>query len=780
MIVKNYTIVQSIEDYVKLEQHIDSFDYFAFDTETTGLNVRKDKVIGLSICGEIGTAFYLPLFSWDKFNKQLIQLTETVDFVYILERLQSKELLMWNASYDIRIVKNNFNIDLINALFADVMLMKHTVDEEGDFALKKVAIMLQKELGLDAESEANEEQIKMKENVEANGGETTKANFEMYKADLEIMGHYACADADLTMRLAEYYKQKLEEEGLEDFFYDKEVMPLYKEVTIKMEEEGVNLDLPLIYKTKDAIEKDMEMLENQIQEEIMSSFAAKRWRHDLALKSYPPSCKGKFGSKLVELFSVPLPKSEKGTYSFNKKALSLLPESPYKAFLESTGTLPQSELDRVSLAIYEESGDKLNINSKKQMGDIVFTYMGIKPLGLTVGGAPQFDDTLIQHLAEKEQLEWAKKLSNYNKLVKIKGTYIERFLEAQEDGKYYFSYKQHGTISGRYSGDAQQLPRPKEEGELDEIVLKYVNVIRAFFISAPGRIFIDDDYESLEPHVFAHVSGDEGLRDIFRKGHDFYSSIAIPTEDLNGKGLDKLRKELNKELKNGVSADKAVDNYLGKLAKAKRQKAKIYALGIPYGMTDYALGMSLGVSTKEAAVLIDGYLGGFPDLKKWMEHSELQANVLGYVKSEAGRIRHLPKAKELYKTHKKQLLDFKYRQKLERELAPRLGKVLAKAKVIEMYRDYKNSVNNAKNFQIQSLGASIVNAACIAVTREFKRRGINGHVCAQIHDQAIFDVPEDRKEECVQIVKDLMENTTKLSLALKAPPVISHNWKDGH
>jgi hypothetical protein len=89
---------------------------------------------------------------------------------------------------------------------------------------------------------------------------------------------------------------------------------------------------------------------------------------------------------------------------------------------------------------------------------------------------------------------------------------MDRFLEKQEDGMYYFYYKQHATVSGRYGSDAQQLPRPKEEGEEDPIVLKYNNLIRGFFISKPGNIFIDCDYSSLEPRVFAHVSGDDNLK----------------------------------------------------------------------------------------------------------------------------------------------------------------------------------------------------------------------------------------------------------------------------
>ena len=341
---------------------------------------------------------------------------------------------------------------------------------------------------------------------------------------------------------------------------------------------------------------------------------------------------------------------------------------------------------------------------------------------------------------------------------------MDRLIDGQENGFFYFSYKQHGTISGRYGSDAQQMPRPKEEGEDHPIVLEFSNRIRKFMIAEEGRILVDCDYESLEPHVFAHVSTDEKLKDIFRKGHDFYSTIAIATEKLTG-----------------YSADKSAADYLGKVNKILRQAAKAYCLGIPYGMEAYALGKALGISTKEAAKLIEGYLAGFPDLKRWMDESDKQAQLHGFVTSEAGRVRHLPKVKHLYKLHGTKLKDFKYRNKLLANLKRQgYSKDEAKKTVDGWKLDYKNGVNNAKNFQVQSLAGSIVNRAAIAITREFKKRGIDAWVCAQIHDQLIFNVPVEKAEECRLLVQELMENTTKLSIDLKAPAVLGENWYEAH
>lgn len=778
MTEKKYTIVRTKEQLEELKSHILAWDFFAFDTETTGLNVRKDKVIGLSVCGEGGTAFYLPRLTWNKHLHCLQQVISDSEFYEIVLMLSKKELLMWNGSFDVRIVKNNIGIDLTESLLADIMLMKHTVEEEGDFALKKVAIQYQAEIGLDVEKAANEEQLILKENVKANGGTTTKDNYEMYKADLEILGTYACADADLTLRLANLFKQKLENEGLEEFFYEKEVMPLYKYVTIPMEEHGICLDLPLIESTRSSIIEDMAKLENSILAQLEAIPEVKDWKRRKAMEMFPANNKGAFAQALCEYYNLPLPKSPSGKYSLGKKEIENLPHSQVKDFLLFNTKILFPELpedvrksalqkalaegldaelaEEISWNLYVKAGeDVININSKQQMGQIVFGCLKIKPLSKTDKGFPQFNDDTIQHLADVKKITWAKDLSNYNKLVKIKGTYIDRFLDEQEDGVFYPSFFQHRTISGRYGSDLQQLNRVKEDGELDPIVLKYNNIIREFFVSGPGRAFIDDDFESLEPHVFSHVSGDEGLREIFRKGYDFYSTIAIATEKLVG-----------------VSADKKAENYLGKVNKPKRQFAKAYSLGIPYGMGAYALGKNLGVSTKEAEVLIDGYLNGFPELHSWMKDSEWQAKNLGYVSSEIGRIRHLPRVKELYRVYGDQLLNFMFRKSLE----SRLGKEA----VQNMYMDYKNGLNNAKNFQIQSLSASIVNLAAIAINKKLKQLKIDGWVCLQCHDQIIVNVPESRAEEAAKLVQYIMENEYPLSIKLKAPAAIGKNFKEAH
>ena len=768
MMEKSYVLVDSIDKVRAMIEHIKDKEIIAFDIETDSLNPRTGKVIGFSVSADVGAGFYMPTLVLKEG-----QLADNYIGEYLahdlakkyLTTLQTKKLIAYNGAFDFPFVKNYYGVDLLPAFYADVMLLVHTVQEEGagfsspkPFALKEVAKAVQKEIGLDVEKEANEEQVELKNSIKANGGSITSANYEIWKADIDILGKYAAADTDLTLRLYNYFIKKLYEEELDKLFFEDEVMPLYREVTIPMEQTGVRLDMDLISKTRTEITQTMNEYLDKVTNMLMEKQEVKMWIVVRATETFPCNNKGAWINKYLTIMGVEFPKSEKtGKFNLNEANIRSMPDGDLKEFLVTGDKkyLDETLATKTSLELWKEhnNGAYFNIQSKDQIGEIAFGALGIKPLSKTKTGKPQFDDDLIQAIADKH--EWARNLRIYNRLLKIRSTYVERFLENNEKGRYYFYYKQHGTVSGRYGSDAQQLPRPKEEGDDDPVVVEYNNRVRAFFVHDDGNIFIDNDYESLEPHTFAHVSGDEGLKDIFRNNWDFYSTIAIKTEKLDQ-----------------YSPDKKAENYLRKLAPKVRNKAKAYALGIPYGMGAYALGKNIDLTTKEAKVLVEGYLNGFPQLREWMDNSAKFAKDNGYIRTQVGRIRHLPKVKAIYEKVGDGMLDYNFVKELEYKHGAEAVKSIK--------RDFVNGVNNSRNVQIQGLAASIVNRAAIAINRKFKEVGINGWVCAQIHDQIICEVEDSKAKEAADIVKDCMENTTKLSIDLKAPPAIAHNWRDGH
>jgi len=383
--------------------------------------------------------------------------------------------------------------------------------------------------------------------------------------------------------------------------------------------------------------------------------------------------------------------------------------------------------------------------------------MKIEPLTKTPSGKGQFNEDFDEHLADKYGFAWAKELRVFNKLTKIKSSYYDRFMEQQEDGIYYPTFKQHATTSGRYGSDLQQLSRPIEEGSDDSRIVYFTNTLRALVIPKPGYAFIDDDYESLEPRVFADDAGDQALIDIFLKGEDFYSKVGIGAEKLEG-----------------VSADKKAPNFLKNINPVARQNAKAYALGIRYGMKDVKLSYTLNISKEEAQQIIDNYFDSFPGLKGAMDNYINEVKRQGTVTSKFGRVRHLPRAKEIYRKFGDAILDFKALPKLSFKHKISMDEL----KLVR--KEYNNLLNNALNFPIQSAANSIIARASIAMSKEFLANGLDAWVSSVVHDQVIVSVRDDQKEQAAEIVQRCMEKTNELSMPLIAVPQIAYNMKDGH
>ena len=134
----------------------------------------------------------------------------------------------------------------------------------------------------------------------------------------------------------------------------------------------------------------------------------------------------------------------------------------------------------------------------------------------------------------------------------------------------------------------------------------------------------------------------------------------------------------------------------------------------------------------------------------------------------------MPKAPKIWKGHHDYILDSLAIWKQYNDDPKRYNQIKF------LRKEMVNYLNNGKNFQIQSLAASITNRACIAIARELKRKGVDGHVCAQIHDQIIVRVPKSEAKQWQKTVQFLMENVYQLSLPLKAPAEISKDFYEGH
>lgn len=715
----------------------------AYDIESTGLNVRKDGIIGFGV-SNADMGFYVAHMTWE--DDKLKTLVSKEKCVEVLNALKARKLITWNGSFDTRFTLHFFNVNLIGSIWSDGMLAKHTTDEDMPFRLKDCA---KREFG----SDAAEEQKLMKESIKANGG-TSK---QFYKADLDIMGKYCIQDCILTFRLNEVYLKRLEKQGLTDFYFTDEVMPLYTEVTIPMELNGVRVDANRLENLSRNLLADIQKIESEIQEEIKPLLG--KFETWFLWKDYAPKKTGLFAQAVAKKYNMDLPLTATGKFSITKSNLETQPESLGRTFLLGGAYLPKDEVRELQIQMYSdfkgEDSYMFNLSSKHHLKKVFFETLNEEPLSRTEKGNPQINDEFLDEMSEK--YEWCAKLRVLNKLNKCYGTYIGRYYDMQEDGVFYPSWFMHRTTSGRFGGDLMQLPRQLEDGEaIHPLIEKYNNAIRDCIVSGSNRKLIGSDYASLEVVVFADDSKDESLLDIIRNGEDFYSKVCI--------GVNKLEDK--------YSADKSADNFLKKHEPKLRQDTKPYGLGIRYGLGDFALSRTLNIEQSQAREIIKDYFEFAPGLKTRMTEIRESATALGYVKSQGGRVRHMPLLKKLHSAYGEVLMDGLkiYKKWNESPVKYKQMKYLG--------TQYRNMIKNAYNFPIQSFAATICNKACIAIAREIKRCGLDAYICMQIHDEIVISCAEKDVKRVCKIMQYCMENTTKLSVPLSAEPEVGVKYGD--
>ena len=724
-----------------------SFKIVSLDLETDSVNEKKAKIYGIGLSFEKDTAFYLPIRRNDTSDCWSADTRSSI-YDWVSSLCYQFNLIGWNLSYDTLVWEYNTGFQISHRIHTDCMLLKHSISEERPFGLKECAV---KYLG----DWADKAKDRMVASIKANGGEVTQKNMEMFKADTDILGEYCMYDVLLTRLLYEQFEPELDKQCLRDLFYKDEIMPLYKEVTVDMKRRGFPIDVPYFKELNKNILADIAGLEKEIQSQIQE--VIKDFVKALLDRDHPIKRTGMFPKVLAKVLNVELPKNG-DKITLNRKALELASQSTtnpyYYAWLlyEDDAAIGKELLLEAQMKWFhiDNPGQNyvFNLKSNDHLGWLFFEHFKEKPLSKTEKGNPQCDDDFL--ISIKAKHTFVELLIDFKKLNKLCSTYIEGILESATDGVIHCSFLQHGTTSGRYSAtnpNLQNLPRVKDdESGLSELVLHYVNSIKEGFIAPPGYKIINADYSSLEPVCFAHASGDEKLREVFRKGYDLYSAIAIEVFGITG-----------------CSADKKAPNYLKYKYPELRQKAKVIALAVVYGAEANRISEVADIDYKAAEEIINSYLDAYPELRDYMSRMEYEAKKNGFVVSDFGRIRHLPSAKALYHTYGDNLLNRGY---------------VNKNGLKDLRYAYKNALNNAKNFPIQGLAAHITNRALIRTNRLFAAHGVDGGVVAMVHDEICCIAREDQAELASELLREAMENTTKISVPLAATPIIGNNWKE--
>lgn len=276
-----------------------------------------------------------------------------------------------------------------------------------------------------------------------------------------------------------------------------------------------------------------------------------------------------------------------------------------KALNESTG----AEVDRLRAAIYASAGHEFNVDSPKQLSEVLFDELGLTPKKKTRSGYST-NASVLKELTEEHELPGL--MLEYREYAKIKSTYIDALPRMRaEDGRVHTSFNEMVTTTGRLSSsdpNLQNIPVRTDFGRQ----------IRTCFVPLDeGEVFVSADYSQIELRLLAHLSGDEHLIASFNSGEDFHASTA---SRVFGVPMDDVTPQM-------------------------RSRAKAVNFGIVYGQQAYGLSQSLHIPFYEAKEMIDRYFEVHPGVRTYLDDVVAQAHKDGYAVTLFGRRRYIPELK---------------------------------------------------------------------------------------------------------------------------------------
>ena len=271
-----------------------------------------------------------------------------------------------------------------------------------------------------------------------------------------------------------------------------------------------------------------------------------------------------------------------------------------KEILDSYGDEFKAKLNELAEEIYALAGEKFNIASPKQLGEILFNKLGLSSNKKASTSFDELNDIRDEHPIVDKILE-------YRKYFKLVSTYIDGLkVHIHKDGKIYAKFNQALTTTGRLSSSEPNLQNISVRDEESKCIRK------AFKYEEDILSILSLDYSQIELRVLAHLSNCEALINIFESDEDIHSATA--------KRIFKLQ---------------------GEPTSAQRRKAKTVNFGVVYGISDFGLSNELGISVREARDIIDSFYSSFPEVRTFFEKIIQDASKDGYVSTLSGRRRYL-------------------------------------------------------------------------------------------------------------------------------------------
>jgi DNA polymerase-1 len=275
--------------------------------------------------------------------------------------------------------------------------------------------------------------------------------------------------------------------------------------------------------------------------------------------------------------------------------------------LSSMGERLTVEMHRVSEQIYEGSGHRFNINSPKQLGDVLFNRMHLpKPMKYGKGKVVSTAVDVLEELAEHNEVP--RQVLHFRQLAKLKSNYIDSLpLLADSEGRVHTTFNQVGTATGRLSSTNPNLQNIPVKTELGR-------EIRAAFIAAPGNVLISADYSQIELRLMAHYSGDPLLVRAFAEGQDIHTLTASEVFGIAPEAMDKQT----------------------------RDRAKAVNFGIVYGISPFGLAAQLGIEQNEARLYIETYFARYSGVRAYIDRLLEETRREQKVRTLFGRVRPIP------------------------------------------------------------------------------------------------------------------------------------------
>lgn len=363
------------------------------------------------------------------------------------------------------------------------------------------------------------------------------------------------------------------------------------------------------------------------------------------------------------------------------------------------------KIELLEQSIYNDAGEKFNISSPKQLGEILFDKLQLPHGKKNKSGYSTSIDVLNKLLGKHPIIE---KIIEYRTINKLYTTYVEGLKNAIcRDGKIHTIYTQTLTRTGRLSSiepNLQNIPIRNEYGAL----------IRKAFIPSENGIIMSGDYSQIELRILSHMANINSLKKAF------YDNIDIHTKTASD--IFKIPTDL-------------VDKKMRRIAKAVN-------FGIIYGISSFGLSENLHIRPKEAKEFIDSYLQTYPGVKQYMDDTIKKAYEDGYVRTLFNR--------------KRTIGELQNKNYMIRQSGERI----------------------ALNTPIQGTSADIIKKAMIEIAKKLEQEKMQTKMIIQVHDELVFDVPNNEKEKIEKIIKDIMENVCELSVPLNVEIAYGKNWRE--